>query len=128
MSDDLISRSALKEILDEQMNFEENCRDSVFDIIDNVQAVPLPDFEDGYKKAILDGKTNFSIPQGEWLKGQEISRAMIGDKVLHIDYKDYTCSNCGLILDNLLCGYDGSPFYKFCPNCGAEMRKETEND
>ena len=31
--------------------------------------------------------------QGEWIKGREISRTMIGDKVEHIEYKDYTCSN-----------------------------------
>ena len=37
---DLISREALKQALDEQMNnFEENCRDSVFDIIDNAPTV-----------------------------------------------------------------------------------------
>lgn len=31
----LIDADALKKALDEQMKFEENCRDSVFDIIDN---------------------------------------------------------------------------------------------
>ena len=36
---DLISRDALKKALDEQMNFEENCRDSVFDIIDNAPTI-----------------------------------------------------------------------------------------
>ena len=41
MNNDLISREALKKALDEQMNFEENCRDSVFDIIDNAPAVEL---------------------------------------------------------------------------------------
>lgn len=61
-------------------------------------------------------------PQGEWIKGREISRTMIGDKVQHINYKDYTCSNCGLVLDKLLYWDDGSPFYKFCPECGADMR------
>lgn len=80
-------------------------------------------YKEGYKQAILDGKTNFSRPQGEWIKGEEISRTMIGDKVEHIEYKDYTCSNCGLVLDYLLYNYDGSPLYKFCPNCGADMRK-----
>lgn len=59
---------------------------------------------------------------GEWIKGPEISRTMIGPKVQHIEYKDYTCSNCGLRLDYLLYHFDGSPFYKFCPECGAEMR------
>ena len=60
-------------------------------------------------------------PQVEWINGREISRTMIGSKVEHIEYKDYTCPNCGLVLDNLLYWQDGSPFYKFCPNCGAKM-------
>lgn len=65
---------------------------------------------------------------GEWIKGPEISRTMIGDRVKCIEYKDYTCSNCGLVLDYLLYHWDGSPFYKFCPECGAEMREEAKND
>lgn len=63
-------------------------------------------------------------PQGEWIKGREISRTMIGKNIEHIDYKDYTCSNCGLVLDHLLYNIDGSAFYKFCPNCGADMRSD----
>lgn len=39
MNNDLISREALKKALEEQMNFDENCRDSVFDIIDNAPTV-----------------------------------------------------------------------------------------
>lgn len=40
---------ALKKALDEQMNFDENCRDSVFDIIDNAPTVnDCPNCE--YKK------------------------------------------------------------------------------
>ena len=60
--------------------------------------------------------------QGEWVKGKEISRTMLCDKTLHIDYENFTCSVCGLVLDRLLYNVDGSPFYKFCPNCGADMR------
>lgn len=39
MNNDLISRSELKKALDEQMNFDENCRDSVFGIIDNAPTI-----------------------------------------------------------------------------------------
>lgn len=35
----LIDADTLKKALDEQMNFEENCRDSVFDIIDNAPTI-----------------------------------------------------------------------------------------
>ena len=61
---------------------------------------------------------------GYWIKGKEICREMIGDSILHIEYKDFTCSECGLVLDNLLYYPDGSQFYKYCPNCGADMREE----
>lgn len=62
-------------------------------------------------------------PHGEWVKGREISRTMLCDKTLHIDYENFSCSVCGLVLDRLLYNVDGSPFYKFCPNCGSDNRK-----
>lgn len=40
-------------------------------VINNAPTVPLPDFKDGYKQAIRDGKTNFSRPQGEWIPVNE---------------------------------------------------------
>lgn len=67
-------------------------------------------------------------PHGEWKKGREIAREMLADETLHIDYENFTCSNCGLVLDRLLYHVDGSPFYNFCPNCGARMRKEGDKD
>ena len=65
-------------------------------------------------------------PHGEWIKGKEISRTMLKNDTLCIDYKDFTCSNCGLVLDRLLYHVDGSPFYNFCPNCGARMKEGDE--
>ena len=62
-------------------------------------------------------------PHGEWIKGKEISRTMLCDETLCIDYENFTCSACGLVLDRLLYHVDGSPFYKFCPKCGADMRE-----
>lgn len=77
--------------------------------IDNASPVPLPDFKAGYKQAILDGKTNFSRPQGEWLI---VGRVMKNGKPLAV-----RCSEC-----------NKSPKYAvesdFCPNCGADMRGE----
>lgn len=88
-----------------------------------------PNTEDrNYLEAIKCYMDKVERPRGEWIKGREISRTMIGNNIEHIDYKDYTCSNCGLVLDYLLYNQDGSAFYKFCPNCGADMRKETDND
>lgn len=62
-------------------------------------------------------------PIGHWIRGREIGRTMWGN-IEHVEYKDFTCSKCGLVLDYLLYHFDGSPFYKFCPECGAEMRGE----
>lgn len=82
---------------------------------------------DGYEAGYSAGLKDAERPQGEWVKGREISRTMLGNKVEHIDYSDYTCSNCGLVLENLFYWHDGSPFYKFCPNCGADMRGGVEH-
>lgn len=133
MNNDLISRSELKKAIKTECNpygkptidFESGKR--VLKIIDNAPTVSYPFYQEAYQTGYEEGKNE--RPQGEWIKGREISRTMIGAKVQHIEYKDYTCSNCGLVLDYLLYNYDGSPFYKFCPNCGADMReKEEEND
>lgn len=73
------------------------------DIIDNAPTVPLPEFKDGYKQAIIDGKTNFQRPQGEWLHKEF-------DPFLK---ENGQCSNC---LQRERVG-------NFCRNCGADMRK-----
>jgi len=65
-------------------------------------------------------------PTGHWIKGKEISRIMLGNGTVSVDYENFTCSICGLVLDNLLYHCDGSPFYKYCPNCGARMEVEEE--
>ena len=97
MSNDLISREALKEEIENLIGYSLSY-EAILNAIDNAPTVPLPDFKEGYKQALIDGKTNFSRPQGEWeLHG------MI-----------YYCSNCGHY-----CGESGD---NFCGNCGADMR------
>lgn len=86
--------------------FYENCKGNLYcGLIDNAPTI------------------NNEPKKGEWIKGREISREMISDTILHIDYENFTCSKCGLVLDHLLYHVDGSPFYKFCPNCGAKMEE-----
>ena len=63
-------------------------------------------------------------PIGYWKRGREISRTMRGNNIEHIEYANFTCSECGLFLEHLLYHFDGSPFYKFCPECGAKMEGE----
>ena len=81
MNNDLISRSELKKKIEEVQYTQEFCIEHQIDysismqmlgmIINNAPTVPLPDFKEGYKQAILDGKTNFSRPQGEWIPVSE---------------------------------------------------------
>ena len=70
----------------------------------NTPTVPLPDFKEGYKQAIIDGKTNYSNETSKWIK--------MSDR-----YGIYFA--CGK------CGYDRErAITNFCSNCGADMRGE----
>lgn len=140
----LIDADALKKAITQNREIDRNAVCDVLDIIDNAPTVNTKSFanvifdkdelEQIVKDRVIEPIKNGELvvkgkrPRGEWIKGREISRTMIGNNIEHIDYKDYTCSNCGLVLDYLLYNQDGSAFYKFCPNCGADMRKETDND
>lgn len=144
---DLISREALKKAIDKEFEKADlsdyeacSCVCEIYDkCIDNAPTVEptiepicevkfdkeqLQEIVDKVKAEVL---ASVERPQGEWIKGEEISRTMLGNKVEHIDYRDYTCSNCGLVLENLFYWSNGSPFYKFCPNCGADMRGGVEH-
>lgn len=59
---DLISREALKKAVYTEFG-NSNLTDAFNEIIDNAPSIPLPDFKEGYKQAIIDGKTNFSRPR-----------------------------------------------------------------
>lgn len=87
-------------------------------LITDAPTVPLPDFKEGYKQAIRDGKTNFSRPQGEW--------EMDNDNIP-------VCKNCGEVALQRV--YVRLPQFieevrmvksHFCPNCGADMKQEAE--
>lgn len=128
MNNDLIRRSALKEALDTWDKFGYTAKselvrltpdneklyrpyihyEDVINCIDNATTVELPDFKAGYKQAILDGKTQYQRPQGEW----------ITDSAGNI-----TCSNCRFSLGSkvvkLLYPFD----FSFCPDCGTRMQK-----
>lgn len=67
-------------------------------------------YKEGYEQAILDGKTNFSRPKGEWIR----------PKSWEDEYKGVVCSNCGKKFDII----EWSPEMFFCYNCGSDMREE----
>lgn len=74
--------------------------------IDNAPTVPLHDFKEGYKQAIIDGKTNYSRPQGEWIDHSE-------------DDGYVECPICGHLTN---CEGNIEELH-YCWNCGAKMRK-----
>lgn len=116
MNNDLISREALRNVIlnDSKLdganaNWEVN---RILVHIDNAPPVPLPDFKAGYKQAIIDGKTNFARPKGEWVVYGKQGDISITDR----------CTNCN---------YEMKWYkikYNFCPNCGADMREIMQND
>lgn len=108
MNNDLISRSELKKAIEqgEGFSWDSHGKDDLCvrkKYIDNAPKVPLPDFKEGYKQAIIDGKTNFSRPQDKWLHPYKTNIAC-------------ECSNCHMQMPI-------TDYFNFCPNCGADMRK-----
>ena len=112
MSNDLISREALKIIIEQ--NQLVNAKLSVHDvlkIIDNAPAVEAlitdeeikdfakENFDLGYGMA----KVKFSPKQGEW-------------KHIVEEDNDVECPFCGFQEDGI--------YYNFCPGCGADMQKK----
>lgn len=69
-----------------------------------------------YEKGYADARNNYERPHGEWIK-EDKPFGGFGDSVLAI-----TCSICK---ESFV--YRGTE-HNFCPNCGADMRKETENE
>lgn len=114
MNNDLISREVLRK------NMEFVCMgimagtepyNAPLTEIDNAPTVPLPDFKEGYKQAIIDGKTNFSRPQGEWVYDNKLN--------------NWKCSECRETPKTI--GYVGTrdfmnEHFKYCNHCGADMK------
>lgn len=102
MNDDLISRSALKEEFAKHEDRKGYLIGDWEEFIDNA-----PTVEQSYQepKDYIKNKLDYSRPQGEWIYGC-------------FDYSK--CSNCDYANH-----YGDLPF---CPNCGADMRKEKKDD
>lgn len=60
------------------------------------------------------------VRHARWVPGEEISRTMIGNEALAIEYKDFYCSSCKRRYKEYVL------IYNYCPNCGAKMDKEAE--
>lgn len=62
------------------------------------------------------------VRHAQWIPGREIARTMLGDETLAVEYSDFHCSSCGQKYKEYVL------IYKYCPNCGAKMEKEEENE
>lgn len=58
------------------------------------------------------------VRHGKWVPGKEISRTLLGDETLAVEYSDFRCSSCGRRYKEYVL------IYRYCPNCGAKMDKE----
>lgn len=61
---------------------------------------------------------------GKWVHGKEISREYCSGELIHIEYKDYHCSECGYTVENIRWNVDGELVDRYCTVCGAQMEVE----
>ena len=112
---DFISRKALKEIL--VIKFGNQLPNGLLDEIDNAPTVELfcSYLSDGeVKQPCVEGPCEDERPQGEWIFNTSF----------------WSCSVCKNSAKTI--GYCGdkkfmNEFFKFCPNCGADMRGGEDN-
>lgn len=130
MSEDLISKEKAYKVLTEYYHHKTEMQHKALrEALDMVPFVDidLSDYSDRlWRKAYEQGKADAEAEpkKGQWIPGKELSREILAGQVVNIEYENYRCSACGIPIDRLLYHVDGSPFYKFCPNCGADMRGE----
>lgn len=130
MSEDLISKEKAYKVLTEYYHHRTEMQHKALrEALDMVPSadIDLSDYSDRlWRKAYEQGKADAEAEpkKGQWIPGKELSREMLAGQVVNIEYENYRCSACGIPIDRLLYHVDGSPFYKFCPNCGADMRGE----
>ena len=123
MSGDLISRETLKkainnDVADNGDTYSNDLLvglDMAYQIIDNAPEVDISGNEYfPYRTAFFNGveaaKAKYGRPQGEWVEGY------------HDGFTTHDCSICGF-------SKEGTHLqYNFCPNCGAYMKGEPNED
>lgn len=112
---DLIGRSALKESIRKRLGISslKYLTEQEKVIVDEIDKAPLVEytFEEAFQKTVCEQRLYCpERSQGEWIiKPKENSQSAI-----------LICNKCNhfipITIDN-----------NFCPNCGADMRKEEEN-
>lgn len=66
----------------------------------------------------IDNAPTVERPKGKWIPN---------DTLFHHGKTSWRCSVCNDVIDDVPTCMN-KPLYKFCPNCGAEMRGGQDND
>jgi rRNA maturation endonuclease Nob1 len=128
MNDDLISRKALKMVIEQ--NQLVNSKLSIYDalkIIDNAPPIgtTIEDLISTLSVEELKATTWFKVdtPSGEAIcfRREKTGHWIIRDK--SFGYADIECSNCKRLYEGKDIDY---PFPNFCEVCGAKMTKDEE--
>ena len=108
----LIDADALKEAVNTKKVVG---RFNTIQLIDNAPTVEYT-FEEAFQKTVCEQRSYCpQRPHGKWKETGYKTGA------LGITYQQTQCSNCGW-------EYALPMWWNFCPNCGAEMRKEAEDE
>ena len=121
MNNDLISREALKELiedkLDERYRWDTKLTVCEFKAIleDVINNAPAVDFKAEFLRQRSTGKTGLPFierPQGKWIE----------------DIYSYICPFCQMSIDSEVDYLYPKGFsFNYCPNCGAQLSKENAN-
>lgn len=68
--------------------------------------------------AAIDDLKTFEPKEGEYIHGRELGKEWLYDHWVTY-FEDWRCSNCGVVFEQ-----ESKPKYHYCPNCGARMRGE----
>ena len=113
MTNDLISRSALKEKLQGHISNGTYAAFYVNDAIDNAPTVDLWEMrQEATENALKKAKVLYARPQGEWIDEGQYAEG-------HSEHA-YFCKNCNY---EIIEKPNTISENRFCKNCGADMRK-----
>lgn len=95
-------------------------KDDFYDVIDGGFDLNFDELPES-KAALLEMIRNFDpadvkpVVRGEWIEGEYVGE--VGDEI------KWHCSSCGFAVLS-----DEHPAWRFCPDCGADMRKEAKDE
>lgn len=94
------------------------CYEIVIEAVERLPSAEPSSKREWYQKGYRDGQKD-AQKNGKWLNGDEMP------DYPRVPYKPWMkyCSNCGEMT-----GQDDNALFNFCPNCGADMRGEQDDN